>query len=194
MSQNNYQYVVSANPHSWFLVGDDLHSQAILLRKYSNSGEMEFIDYDNDRSMIWDETNRASFLLASLALENLLKSFLVYENPEWISNGRLSNKLRTHSLTKLAKMSSLAPYKQRSLKTLAIFEDGNESWARYPCSLNSNTTKEPLVFTEEIWTRYNWLISAYAKRLKLLLSKNWSGPHGFEGRYKISGNFLGIEF
>lgn len=194
MGQTNYQFVVSANPHSWFLVGDDLHSQVALLRKYRGSGEMEVIDYDKKTSVILDETNRATFLLASLVLENLLKSFLVYENPDWISNGRLSNNLRTHSLTKLADMSSLAPYKRQSMKTLAIFENGNESWARYPCALNGNATEDPLVFTEEIWKKYNWLIAAYAKRLKLLLSKIWKGPHGFEGRYKINGLFLGVQF
>jgi hypothetical protein len=30
-----------------------------------------------------------------------------------------------------------------------IFEDGLDSWARYPCSLSKDSKKEHLVFTEK---------------------------------------------
>ena len=128
--------------------------------------------------------------LGIIPIENAIKAFLVYEHPGWISNGTLSKHLKTHSLTKLSGMSNLVPYKKRSQSILKNFEDGNESWARYPCSLTKDYTKDPLILDHKLWLRYLWLMKAYGKRLINLLSKRWDGPHGFSGHYKISGTFL----
>ncbi|KJY79279.1 hypothetical protein TW78_00830 [Vibrio coralliilyticus] len=167
----NIEFVNSANPHSWFLVADDLHSQAEFLMKSFGQGELIRRDFVNGTSDSWDNINRSVFLLASFALENTIKAFLVYENPDWISNGVISKKMRSHSLSKLVQMSNLIPYKDRGQSILTIFENGNESWARY-----------------------QWLIGAYGKRLVKLLEKKWEGPHGFSGSYEISGCFFGVNF
>lgn len=191
---NNSDFVYHANPHSWFLVADDLHSQA---EKIMNSyGTSNLSRKDNRTGQIenWDNTSRSAFLLASFALENIIKAFLIYENPDWISNGTLSRKLRTHDLKSLAENSSLLPYKERNLKILSEFNEGNESWARYPCGLNKDRTADPSKMTEKLWSRYRWLIGFFAKRLVNLLRKYWKGPHGFYGKFEIGGRFLGVDF
>jgi hypothetical protein len=190
MSISNTDFVEMANPHSWFLVADDLHSQACQLRENHGSARRTKIDYNAATSVTLDATNRSVFLLSSFALENAIKAFLVYENPEWISNGKLARGLRTHKLTQLSNKSTLIPYKQRGQKTLRVFEDGIDSWARYPCSLSKDETKKPLVLTDKLWNNYRWLILAYGKRLQGLLAKDWHGPHGCHGYYNIDDDFL----
>jgi len=190
----NIEFVNSANPHSWFLVADDLHSQAEFLMKSFGQGELIRRDIVNGKSDSWDNINRSVFLLASFALENAIKAFLVYENPDWISNGVISKKMRSHSLSKLVQMSNLIPYKDRGHAILTIFENGNESWARYPCSLTKDSTADPIALDKKLWARYQWLIGAYGKRLVKLLEKNWEGPHGFSGHYEISGCFFDVNF
>ena len=186
----NEEFVETANPHSWFLVADDLHYQAKILMQNFGTRTLTRRDLTTGDSISWDNSNRAVFLLASFALENAIKAFLVYDHPGWISNGTLSKHLKTHSLTKLSKMSNLVPYKQRSQAILKIFEDGNESWARYPCSLKKDFTREPLILDHELWCGYLWLMKAYGKKLINLLSKRWDGPHGFSGHYNIDGTFF----
>ena len=191
---DNLEFVYHAKPHSWFLVADDLHSQAENLMASFGTGSLSRRDYRTGQIERWDNTSRSAFLLASFALENILKAFLIYEKPDWISNGNLSRRLRTHDLESLAELSNLLPYKEKSLKILHEFSEGNESWARYPCGLNKDKTCDPSKMTIELWSRYLWLIGAFAKRLVKLLRKNWNGPHGFHGKYEICGKFFGVDF
>lgn len=85
------QFVEQAQPHSWMLVADNLHDQAKVLRKLRGSSLLT--RNSENSSTTWVNTDRAVFLLCGFALENAIKAFLVYENPSWISNGRLSGKL-----------------------------------------------------------------------------------------------------
>lgn len=186
----NEEFVGFACPHSWFLVADDLHGQALKLRDGYGHGFLRRKDHQTGREAFWDNTDRATFLLASFALENAIKAFLVFENPSWISNGTLAKPLRNHKLTELAALSKHAPYRRKARKILGTFEDGNESWARYPCALNKASSTDPANLSPEIWTDYEWLISAYGRRLTKLLSQHWKGPHGFEATYEIHGTFL----
>ncbi|REC96427.1 hypothetical protein [Kushneria indalinina] len=187
----NEEFVELACPHSWFLVADDLHLQAVELRQRFGRGHLTHIDHRSKIKVSWDNANRSTFLLASFALENSIKAFLVYENPGWISNGTLAKNLRSHELTDLAKMSTNIPYKEKGKKTLRAFEEGNESWARYPCALKKEDSAQPLILNEELWDRYEHLMAAYGRRLIHLLSTPWKGPHGFRARYEIKGNYLG---
>jgi hypothetical protein len=82
------------------------------------------------------------FLLGGLALENAIKAFLVYENPHWISNGKISSELKSHKLTVLRERSKLIPYKKSYTHVLEAFESGLDSWFRYPCALTVQKTQE----------------------------------------------------
>ena len=59
----------------------------------------------------WDGTNKSG--IGWFALENAIKAFLVYENPQWISNGKLGRPLRSHKLIALQKQSKHIPFKKR---------------------------------------------------------------------------------
>jgi hypothetical protein len=178
-----------ANPHSWLLTADSLHEQALAL--YARRGHLTLtLVRRGVDPQTWDGVNRSVFLLGGFAVENMIKAFLVYENPHWISNGRLSRNLRSHRLTELQAQSQLIPYKRRYRWVLAQFEEGLESWARYPCGLSIGMTTHQKRMHHEIWTGYCRLMTACGKRLMVLLRKEWHGPHGFRGHWTFQGKFL----
>ncbi len=178
-----------ANPHSWFLVASELHEQATLLRDSATS-KISRHDISGSNSKTWNSSNRTVILLAGFALENIIKAYLIYEHPNYVCNGVLSNKLKTHKLTRLAKDSTLLPYQSQGSNTLKYFEEGLESWARYPCGLNWAQTKEQNVLSGKAWNNYIWLMRSYELRFKKLALKGWSGPHAFKGSFEISGSWL----
>lgn len=184
-------FVEIANPHSWLLAADNLHEQAAYLGASQGRSRLTFADWRTGQSTSWDGANRSMFLLGGFALENAIKAFLVYENPHWISNGRLSRRLQSHKLTALRKESQLIPYKDRYEDVLAVFEEGLDTWARYPCGLTTETTRLEAVMNERIWAGYSSLMESCGRRLvELLTGKVWYGPHGFEGRWTFEGSFL----
>jgi hypothetical protein len=178
-----------ANPHSWLLAADDLHEQA-LAQYRRRDGSVLMIRQDGETKS-WDRVDKSIFLLGGFALENAIKAFLVYENPEWVANGKISRHLRSHSLTKLHARSKLIPCGKRHVVVLEGFEAGLESWARYPCALTFERTEEADSIAPELWAGYIRVMRAYGIRLQGLLSKKpWVGPHGFSGRWSFKGDFL----
>ena len=161
MSQAFHQFVVAANPHSWLLTADNLHDQAVSLYGQRQRSTITLHRPHEPKSRTWDKTNRATFLLGAFALENAIKAFLVYENPQWISNGALSRLLRSHRLVDLHGKSKLIPYRTRYLWVLRSFEAGNESWARYPCGLTAAETDMEGVMSVKLWSAYLRLMRAY---------------------------------
>lgn len=130
-----------ANPHSWLLTADDLHEQAVAI--YAGRASSSIITKVGAGNTVLQQSrgiDRSVFLLGGFALENAIKAFLVYENPQWVSNGRLSRNLKSHSLTALQSKSELVPYKKRHISTLKAFEGGLDSWFRYPCALTVEET------------------------------------------------------
>lgn len=178
-----------ANPHSWFLVASELHEQAKLLR-HATTSKITRRDFLGSNSRTWNTSNRTVILLAGFALENIIKAYLIYEHPNYIRNGFLSKNIQTHKLTELARNSTFLPYQSQGSVTLKYFEEGLESWARYPCGLNWAQTKEQNILSDKLWNNYRWLMRAYESRFKKLLLKGWKGPHEFEGSFDISGSWL----
>jgi len=190
MTSRSENFVLQANPHAWLMTADRLHSQALRIHQDAPREVLSQVDGEGRLVGQWETANKACFLLSGFALENALKAFLVYENPGWISNGRLCRHLRTHQLTRLQRMARDVPYRNRYLWVLEGYEAGLESWARYPCAL---TAEEPAVearMSERLWRGYLRLMQAYGRRLVRNLQREWRGPHGFRGRWTFSGDFL----
>jgi hypothetical protein len=175
-----------ANPHSWLLTAENLHEQATEM--YSRRSGSSILTNRNAKREVVQQTRGADkpvFLLGGFALENAIKAFLVYENPHWISNGRLSGDLKSHKLTVLRGRSKLIPYKNSYTRVLEAFESGLDSWFRYPCALTIGDTKEGQHLYEDLWNGCGKLMSAYGRKLVMLLNKEWKGPHGSRGRWEV---------
>lgn len=174
----------AANPHQWFLTADNLHTQALTL--WRNRGQSQITMTRVGRPPVtWDETNRATFLLAAFAMENMLKAFLVYEYPSFIADGYLKG-ITTHDLLKLADLASLVPYKVRDRWVFKALAEGNESWARYPCGRDADGIQPEGQFTARLWTKYCEMIQSYTVKIQMLLTNGWTGSHGFYGRWTFT--------
>jgi len=181
-----------ANPHAWLLTAGNLHDQATEM--YGRRNRSSILSRLNAKGEVVHQmrgVDKPVFLLGGFALENAIKAFLVYENPSWISNGRLSSLLKSHKLTVLRDRSNLVPYKKTYTHVLEAFESGLDSWFRYPCALTVQDTHEGQRLYEHLWDGYTKLMSAYGKKLVMLLDKEWTGPHGSRGHWKVRGETLG---
>jgi hypothetical protein len=193
MSDENKRFVDDyANPHAWLLTAENLHEQAVEM--YNRRSGSSILTRRNAKGEVIQETrgvDKPVFLLGGFALENAIKAFLVYENPHWISNGRLSGELKSHKLTVLRDRSKLISYKKTYTHVLEAFESGLDSWFRYPCALTMQDTQEGQNLYEHLWFGYTKLMKAYGKKLVTLLDKEWKGPHGSRGSWKVRGETLG---
>jgi hypothetical protein len=93
-----------ANPHSLLMAADDLHEQA-LAQYQRRDGTILMIRKDGEAES-WDRVDKSIFLLGGFALENAIKAFLVYENPDWVAGGELSRSLSCFAARSSAKFVS----------------------------------------------------------------------------------------
>jgi hypothetical protein len=189
MKSTGEKFTEIANPHSWLLAADNLHAQAKNLYREQGQRMLTFVSSDGSE-ISSDLSDKSVYLLAGFALENAIKSFLVYENPHWRSNGKLSKQLRSHSLVSLHRKSELIPYRNKYIWVLDAFEQGLESWARYPCGLSYETSLKEGHISPKLWEGYLRLMKAYGNKMTHLLRGGWVGPHEFSGRWKFRENFL----
>ncbi|WP_409421300.1 hypothetical protein ABHF91_16380 [Pseudaeromonas sp. ZJS20] len=100
-SQENKLFAQAAHPLNWYEVAKLMHENAHALYDMHQG----MVTYnDGVKSITRPTSNRSVFLLAAFALENLIKAFLIYENPSYIEGGKLSNQLlSSHKLSKLQK-------------------------------------------------------------------------------------------
>lgn len=169
------EFANSAMPLNWYEVAKLLHENASQLHSAPQGMVVRSV---NGKTFARPTSNRSVFLLAAFALENLIKAFLVYENPRYIEGGKLSNALRSHKLSALQKKCRHIPSPKRTLHVFETLEDGVNSWARYPCSLSVDQETEERIVTPELWSEYNRIFDLYSQRLETLLAKNWKGPFG----------------
>jgi hypothetical protein len=178
-SEQKKTFAQAAHPLNWYEVAKLMHENAHAL----HTSPQGYVTYsDGVESITRPTSNRSVFLLAAFALENLIKAFLIYENPKYIENGKLSRQLLNgHSLSKLQKKCRKIPSPKRTLHVFETLEGGINSWARYPCATSVERESKERVVTPEFWEAYNYVFNLYSQRLEKLLAKNWKGPHGVAG-------------
>lgn len=176
VDQSHREFAKTALPLNWYEVAKLMHENATVLHAAPSAIVMQL---GSGRTTKRKVTNRSVFLLAAFALENLIKAFLVYENPKYIEGGKLSKKLLNgHSLSKLQQQCKRIPSPKRTRHVFETLEVGVNSWARYPCSTSFDRQSEERVVTPELWSTYNKVFRLYSQRLEQLLSKKWRGPYG----------------
>ncbi|AKM06798.1 hypothetical protein AM2010_715 [Pelagerythrobacter marensis] len=178
----NEEFADLANPHSWLLTADSLHEQALDLWQRRGSGQL-ILQGPCGTRRVWSATERATVLLATFALENAIKAFLVYEHPHWVSNGKLSRQLTSHRLLELRAKSTIIPYRNRLTHVLEFFDGGIDSWARYPCALSAAESIDLPSLSFWVWEDYRRTMRAYGRRMEKLLTTGWKGPHGRGGTW-----------
>lgn len=181
----NEEFVSMTDPHMWLLTADNLHEQAIEL--WDRKGEGQLVQsFSDGHTRVWDVKERSTILLAAFALENALKAFLVFENPDWVSYGRLAKPLKSHRLVELRNQSLEVPYRTKYTNVLEFFEQGSGSWARYPSGVTAEQTEDLPNLSSNVWQGYLRIMRAYGRKLEKLLQSGWHGPHGMHGHWDCS--------
>jgi hypothetical protein len=173
-----------ASPHGWLMTADNLFEQCVLQYRRKGRGYLTLRD-SHGRQLRWDVVDRSIFLLGGFALENAIKAFLVYENPQFVADGKLAPTLRSHSLVKLKRKSRTIPLPQRSEAIIEVFEEGLETWSRYPSGLTAQQTDHHRWVTPELWRSYSELMRRYGRKLRSHLEKGWRGPHGASAKWSF---------
>ena len=175
----NRAFAKAAAPLNWYEVAKLMHENAHVLHAASQG----YVLYSAGKGLRKRRTtNRSVFLLAAFAMENLLKAFLIHENPKHIEGGRLSKDLLNgHGLSRLLQRCKHIPSPKRTRQVLETLEVGVNSWARYPCSTSVQRESEERVVTPEFWSAYNKVFELYSTRLEHLLSKKSKGAYGEAG-------------
>lgn len=190
---DQHWFAEMANPHSWLMTADNLFEQCARLHSQNGRGRIGFKD-NRGTNLAWDVVDRSMFLLGGFAIENAIKAFLVYENPHFVSDARLAKELRSHRLVELKRKALTIPMPKRSEAILAAFEEGLETWSRYPCGLNAQQTNHQQWFTPELWAAYCDLMRRYGRKLQKHLENGWAGPHDTGGKWTFEGlSFLDID-
>ena len=181
IEQAHEAYAEAASALNWYEVAKLLHESAQVLHD-APQGTVSFSA--GGQTKVRRASNRAVFLLAAFAMENLLKSFIVREHPEFTEGGRLSRALRNrHGLVGLQGMCKQIPSPVRTRHVLETLAVGINSWARYPCATSAEHESEERAVTPEFWAEYNVVFSKYSARLESLLSEKNRGAYG--GVYQV---------
>ena len=172
----NRRFAEAASPLNWYEVAKLLHENAQILHE-APQGTISFSS--GGTTKVRRTSNRAVFLLAAFALENLVKAYLIHQNPTFIEGGRLAKELlNRHGLSGLQKICKHAPAPKRTRHVFETLEVGVNSWARYPCSTSAERESEERAVTPEFWAAYIEVFAMYSARLERLLSKKWKGAYG----------------
>jgi hypothetical protein len=182
----NREFASAASPVNWYEVAKLMHENAHVL----HDAPQGLVSYTEGGEWVTRRrSNRPVFLLAAFAMENLVKAYLIYENPHYIEGGKLSKKLLNgHSLSRLQQECRKIPQPKRTLSVLETLEVGVNCWARYPCSTSLERQTWERAVTPEFWSEYNRVFDLYSTRLEELLSKKWKGAYGEIGYAEFTKN------
>lgn len=173
-------FAKEARPLNWYEIAKLIKENAEVLYNNTSQGVVSYGSHKKGY-ITRNISNRSVFLLSAFALENLLKSYLVYENPCYIKDGKLSSQLRSHKLTKLYKSCKKIPPMHSFEYVFSSLEEGVESWSRYPCAISMDKQLTESEMTEELWRHYNDLFEILSDHLEKLLSQMWTDPYGEQG-------------
>jgi hypothetical protein len=181
----NRAFARAAAPLNWYEVAKLMHENARTL----HVAPQGYVLYSAGNGFKKRRTtNRSVYLLAAFAMENLLKAFLIHENPKYIEGGRLSKELLNgHGLVKLQQRRKHIPSPQRTRYVLGTLQAGVNSWARYPCSTSVERESEERAVTPEFWSAYSKVFELYSTKLERLLSKKSKGAYGEVGHVVFQG-------
>lgn len=137
-------FVRDALPVSWLEYAEELEQAAEALWADSNSGKVIQAETQLDGltlQKISSAHSRSYILLASFALENVLKGLLIANDAKLIASGRLDVTLKSHKLINIAQKVESLVLSDEEKKVLQICQDAIPYWGRYPIPLEYQSLK-----------------------------------------------------
>jgi len=170
----NQIFVMKAAPDQWADYANELRNSMDYLWERKNWGKI--INYDDiDGFTDKSHVSRTWLLLASFAIENLIKGLLIAQNPMYISNGRLSRELTNHKLLNLARSINGISLTSEEQDLLNILETCIPSWGRYPIPISIDEIRTEVIITDKIKLTFKTLFIKYNNQIEEILTQEWKG-------------------
>lgn len=138
MEKKKKRFIYYSSPEHWFQTALELNSAIIeLYNSKNNSIYYQNYSFEESKSITKSAYSKATYLLMSYALENLLKGIAIIYNPSFVNEGKINKRIKTHYLNEL---SSLCEVENDQFQTdfqlrLSVLCLSN---ARYPVGVNEN--------------------------------------------------------
>lgn len=164
-------------PEEWFDYANELKDAAQTLWE-SNSNTI--IVYKTEKEEYSKKLySRTYFFLLGIAIENLVKGILISENPNYLKDGKISQKISSgHNLKILSEKIDSLNFDSSEIKTLEVLSELIPYWGKYPIPKDFNRIKEELFF-DKSW--YEKLINLYEKLELQIYRLNINGIDGPNG-------------
>ena len=182
------EFVRRAMPDGWLDLADELHDAAEMLWTVSHSTlrlQAESV-VRTDTPRVDDDIihrkfvgfSRTYFLLAGFAIENLTKGLLVARDPSHITDGRLSNSLKTHRLTNLLKRLDMVGLTEPEISFAEAAERAIPYWGRYPVPVTKERVGLEEALTAEQRAGYLRLRHRLREILEVEVAGGWDSGVG----------------
>lgn len=178
---NRQSFVRDAMPDSWLSYAEELEEAAEALWADSDNGLLVEGDTQLDGSFVVKKSSahsRSYILLASLALENVLKGLIIASNAELISSGRLDKTLQSHKLLDLAKKVDGLILSKDEKHILLVCQDAIPYWGRYPIPLEYKGLKPKAAANDKFHTCFRKLHFKLSKSLYEMVKDGWDSRVG----------------
>lgn len=175
------EFIRDALPVSWLNYAEELMEAAEALWADKNNGMMLQVETQSDGTLSQKRSSKHSrsyILLASLALENVLKGLIIANNPKLIDSGQLDGNLKSHKLINLAQKIQGLALSDDEEKLLQICQDAIPYWGRYPIPLDYKGLKPAEAASEEFHSCFHQLHFRLCKKLYDLTKDGWDSGVG----------------
>lgn len=172
MANKKKRFIYYSSPEHWLQAALELNEavEELYLTK-EKAHYYQTFNFENQSTVKRPVCSRATYLLMSYALENLLKGIAVLNNPELVNKGKLQREIQTHNLNQLSKLNRIKPnYEQKKFQS--ILSTQCVSNARYPVGLNEQIVLTDPLITEKDHSIYNTLFRKYKLHLAKEFNKN----------------------
>ncbi len=178
---NRQSFVRDAMPDSWLSYAEELEEAAEVLWADRDNGMLVEGDTQLDGSFVVKKSSahsRSYILLASLALENVLKGLSIASDATLISSGRLDKTLQSHKLLELAKKVDGLILSKDEKHILQVCQDAIPYWGRYPIPLEYKGLKPKEAANDKFGACFRKLHFRLCKLLYEMVKDGWDSGVG----------------
>jgi len=174
-------FVRDALPVAWLEYAEELEQASEALWADSGNGIVIQAETQLDGSTLSKKSSvhsRSYILLASLALENVLKGLIIANDAKLINSGRLDKSLKSHKLIDLAERVEGLVFSKNEIYILQTCQDAIPYWGRYPIPLEYKGLKPTEAASDEFRACFRQLHFRLCKWLYDLIKDGWDSGVG----------------
>lgn len=176
MSQSEIQkFTDNASPENWLKYAQELRSGAVSM--WLAKGKIIDFNSETGEQSERPSISRSFLLNCGLSIENLLKAYLIAENPFLINTGSLDKSIFSHDLIVLASMTDI-DFNNKEEDLMKVLSEAIPYWGRYPIPLNYQKIKKETIADEDIFNIYKSLFVKIFESTFKKIENGWDAKNG----------------